>query len=125
MKRCVRDSLAVIKALVEPAGVDVRLGSGGKHTIAFLTAPDGGVHRIPISASPLNPDHQIGNVRQQVRAWLEAQGLAAPRGQSAERAKRRHRRARVKSTIYRIEVGGSRIAEDPWAPLARLTGREP
>lgn len=122
--RCVRESFAAARALAQDAGVSARLERGGKHAIVFLTAPDGGVHRIPISTSPLNADHQIGNVRQQVRAWLERQGLAAKRGSEAGPGRRRRKRSRVKSTIYRVEVGGSRIAEDPWAALAILASEE-
>lgn len=117
-RRCVRESFAVVRALVDGAGVTARLGHGGKHAIVFLTAPNGGVHRIPISTSPVNADHQLRNVKQQVRSWLERCGLAGKRGSTVGPGRKRRKRSRMKSTIYRIEVGGSRIAEDPWSVLA-------
>jgi hypothetical protein len=121
MKRCIRENFDIVKAMVSPHGLSVRLEHGGKHPAAVVTARDGGEHRVTIASSPLNEDHQKGNTRQTVMRLLESMGLDSGRGHGPEARKAgRRRQSRVRSTIHRVEVAidpDTGPARDPWAAL--------
>jgi hypothetical protein len=127
MKRCEREAVDIIRSLLEPHGITCRAESGGKH-LAVHVDHNGGHHKFPISSSPLNRDHQLTNVRQQVTGWMETQGLVPPRGQVATRPQKRRRKARVRSLIQRYEVSLDEPdhgpSSDPWRALRALQERE-
>lgn len=125
MKRHEREALYIIRGLVGQWDMPCRVEIGGKHRAIIVTAPDGGEHKFPISSSPKNVGDMLGNVRQQVMAWLERQGFDTGRGTTGRR--KTYRRPRVRSTIYRVEVAinpDTGPARDPWAVLAgfRMNG---
>ena len=77
--------------------------------------------RFTISSSPKDADAQLNMARQQVRAWLERNGMATERGRAGER--RQRKTPRTRSTIYRVEVAidpQTGPARDPWAALQGL-----
>lgn len=125
MKRCIRECYDIVKFMVSPHGLHVRLDYGAKHAAAVITAPDGGEHRVTIAGSPLNTDHQKNNIRQSVSRLLEGWGLTAVRGHAPEPGKDgRRRQSRMRSTIHRIEVAidpDTGPARDPWAALRDWT----
>jgi hypothetical protein len=77
--------------------------------------------RFTISSSPKDADAQLNMARQQVRAWLERNGMATGRGRAGERRQRKPPRTR--STLYRVEVAidpQTDPARDPWAALQQM-----
>lgn len=125
MKRHEREAVEMIRAMVGPHGCTVTTENGGKHLAIFVEAPSGQWHKFPVSSSPANVGNMLGNVRQQVTAWMESAGLGEHRGQSGARKQKRH--TRVRSRIWRIQVAiepDDGPARDPWAVLSgfRLNG---
>lgn len=121
MKTHERRTLAVIRSVVEPWGFVVTVVEGGKHTAAVVEG-HGLRAKFPVSGSPRDPDAQLNQARQQVRAWLDANGLCSGRGRVGERKPRKTKRTR--STLMRIEVAiepTSGPARDPWAVLRGMT----
>lgn len=119
MKRHEREALAIIQGLVRPWGLPCRPQIGGKHMAVVVTTRDGCEHKFPLSGSPKNVDHMLGNVRQQVMAWMEQHGMATGRGRSGDRKPKRHTRNR--SRIWRVVVAvdpDDGPARDPWAALS-------
>ena len=127
MKRCEREAVDVIRSMLEPHGITCRTEPGGKH-LAVHVDHNGGHHKFAISSSPLNRDHQLTNVRQQVTGWMEAQGIIPPRGQVTAKPQKRRRQTRVRSLIQRYEVSLDEAdhgpSSDPWRALRALQGQQ-
>lgn len=122
MKRHEREAVAIIREVLAPWGFGIRTQNGGKHLAVVVTTRDGSEHKFAIAGSPQNVDHMLVNTRQEVRAWLDRQGLGSGRGRTGARKKRR--RVRTRSTIWRYEIAIDTPTEgpssDPWAVLATL-----
>lgn len=122
MKRHEREAVAIIREVLEPWGFETRTQQGGKHLAVVVTLRDGSEHKFAISGSPQNAGNALVNTRQEVRAWLDRQGLGSGRGRTGARKKRR--RPRTRSTIWRYEIAidtpTSGPSSDPWAVLATL-----
>lgn len=112
--------------MLEPHGITCRTEPGGKH-LAVHVDHNGGHHKFAISSSPLNRDHQLTNVRQQVQGWMEVQGIVPPRGQVIAKPQKRRRKTRVRSLIQRYEVSLDEPdhgpSSDPWRALRALQER--
>jgi hypothetical protein len=121
MKACERDTIAVIRDVLEPWGFSLEIIEGGKHKAVIAKGPKGHRVRFTISSSPKDADAQLNMARQQVRAWLERNGMATGRGRAGERRQRKPPRTR--STLYRVEVAidpQTDPARDPWAALQQM-----
>lgn len=122
VKRHEREAVAIIREVLEPWGFETRTHHGGKHLAVVVTLRDGSEHKFAIAGSPQNVDHMLVNTRQEVMAWLDRQGLGSGRGKTGARKKRR--RIRTKSTIWRYEVSldtpTEGLSSDPWAVLATI-----
>lgn len=127
MKRCERECVELIRSMLEPHGITCRAEPGGKH-LAVHVDYNGGHHKFPIASSPLNRDHQLGNVKQDVTRWMESQGIVLQRGQAAPKRSKRRRQTRVRSIIQRYEVALDEPdhgpSSDPWRALRALQERE-
>lgn len=121
MKACERYTIAVIRDVLEPWGFSLEIIEGGKHKAVIAKGPKGHRVRFTISSSPKDADAQLNMARQQVRAWLERNGMATGRGRAGER--RQRKTPRTRSTLYRVEVAidpQTGPARDPWAALQGL-----
>jgi len=120
LKKHEREAFEIIRDMVGPHGMMTRTQPGGKHLAVVVTMADGTDHKFPIASSPKNVGNMLGNVRQEVNAWLDRVGVGSGRGAPPAKPRKRRRQGRVRSTVWRYEVGGCRISEDPWAALAVL-----
>lgn len=121
MKAHERNTIAVIRAVLEPWGFHLEVKGGGKHTAVHATGPKGHRAKFPISGSPRDADAQLNQARQQVQAWLDRNGMTTGRGVEGQRRPRKTRRTR--STLYRVEVAidpQTGPARDPWAALQQM-----
>jgi hypothetical protein len=76
VNRNTRAALQAFRAVLEPLGVSVEIcRHSGKHLIVTATSADGRHVNVPIAGTPLNPGHQVNNVRQEARRHARAWGL--------------------------------------------------
>lgn len=122
MKRHEREAVAIIREVLAPWGLETRTQNGGKHLAVVVTMRDGSEHKFAIAGSPKNVGNALDNTRQEVRAWLDRQGLGSGRGRTGVR--KRRRQPRTRSKIWRYEVSLDTPTEgpssDPWAVLESL-----
>lgn len=125
MNRSHREGVATVGAIMDQAGVAWKTHMGGKHLQIEITAPDGTVHRMPISGSPhAGIDCANNNQRQQAYRLLERLGINVDRGTGttpSPHPRRRH----VNRTIGAFprpdpDAPPTRLSRDPWAALATL-----
>lgn len=121
MKAHERNTIAVIREVLEPWGFALEVVDGGKHTAVIAKGPKGHRAKFTVSCSPRDADAQLNQARQQVRAWLDRNGMTTGRGRAGER--RQRKAPRTRSTLYRVEVAidpQTGPARDPWAALQQM-----